>query len=149
MRRLYFIAAGTLILNALIFAYSQSPAPSPQTGATLSRNNQSQPVKAKKVLVKGLPKKVAGIALVKGVFKLLPGYKFIPQSDNTVAVGLKAGGGVAGSFTCTCPTTAKGSCSVTTVDTTMYCSKSDKNPCSSECSLQTTVGGAMTRLAIF
>ena len=91
MRRLHLVAAGTLILSTLILANSQSPAPGPQTGATLTRIKQGQPVKAKKVLVKRMPKNLPGIVLDKGVFTLRPGYKFIPQSDNTVAVGLKVG----------------------------------------------------------
>ncbi len=149
MRRLHLVAAGTLILSALIFAYSQSPAPSPQTGATLTRIEQSRPVKAKKVLVKGLPKKLEGIVLDKGVFKLQPGYKFVPQSDNTVAVGLKVGGGVTGSFDCFCSKEGGGSCSATTVGGTISCGKSKTNPCSDDCVLRTTINGAETRLAIF
>jgi hypothetical protein len=151
MRRLCLVAAGTLILSALIVSYGQSPAPSPQTGATLTRNGQSQPVKAKKVLVKALPKKLEGIVLNKGVFMLKPGYKFIPQSDNTVAVGLKVGGGVKGSFECRCQKV--GGCAVGTVSgkdsTAIVCTKSEKNPCSEECQLVTIFEGAMTRLAIF
>ena len=149
MRRLHLVAAGTLIFSALIFAYGQSPAPSPQTGATLTRTKQGQPVKAKKVLVKGMPKNLPGIVLDKGVFKLRPGYKFIPQADNTVAVGLKVGGRVTGTFHCSCSKEGGGSCSVTTTEGTIYCSKGTKNPCSGECSFQTTIEGAMTRLAIF
>lgn len=149
MRRLHLVAAGTLILSTLIFANSQSPAPSPQTAATLTRIKQGQPVKAKKVLVKRMPKNLPGIVLDKGVFKLRPGYKFIPQSDNTVAVGLKVGGGVAGSFTCTCSKEGGGSCSVTTTEGTIYCSKGTYKPCSGECSFQTTIEGAKTSLAIF
>ena len=149
MRRLHLVAAGTLILNTLIFAYGQSPAPSPQTGAALTRNGQSQPVRAKRMLVKGLPKKVVGIALVKGVFKLQPGYKFIPQSDNTVAVGLKVGGRATGSFDCSCSKDRAGWCSVTTTGGSLSCVKSKTNPCSGECQLTTTINGAMTRLAIF
>ncbi len=146
MRRLHLVAAGTLILSTLILAYSQSPAPSPQTGATLTRNKQGQPVKAKKVLVKGLPKSLSGIVLNKGVFKLQPGYKFIPQSENTVAVGLKVGGGVTGSFSCSC--SKAGSCKVMIVEGALYCLKGKESPCSGECSLGTIIDGAKTSLAI-
>lgn len=147
MRRLYLVAAATLILSALIFAHGQSPAPSPQTGATLTRIEQSRPVKAKKVLVKGLPKKMVGIVLDKGVFRLKPGYRFIPQSDNTVAVGLKVGGGISGSFTCNCY--KQGGCSTSSVQGVIICGKSEKNPCSEDCVLTVTINGALTRLAIF
>jgi hypothetical protein len=136
-------------LSALIFSYGQSPAPSPKTGATLTQIEQRQPVKSKKVLVKGLPKKLEGIVLVKGVFRLQSGYKFIPQSDNTVAVGLKVGGGVTGSFDCFCSKEGGGSCSATTVGGTISCGKSKTNPCSADCVLRTTINGAKTSLAIF
>ncbi len=149
MRRLYLVGAGTLILSVLIFAYSQSPAPSPRTGATMTRIEQSQPPKAKKVLVKGLPKKLEGIVLVKGVFKLQPGYRFVPQSDNTVAVGLKVGGGVTGSFDCFCSKEGEGSCSAIIVGGTITCGKNKTNPCGGDCMLRTTINGAKTGLAIF
>ena len=149
MRRLQVVAAGTLILSALIFAHGQSPTPSPQTGATLTRIEQSRPVKSKRVLVKGLPKKMVGIVLDKGVFRLQPGYKWIPQSDNTIAVGLKVGGGVSGSFDCICSKEGEGSCSVQTVGTTMSCAKTKANPCGGDCMLRTTINGSLTRLAIY
>ena len=115
----------------------------------MTRIEQSQPAKAKKLLVKGLPKKLVGIALVKGVFKLQPGYKFIPQSDNTVAVGLKAGGRATGSFDCSCSKDRAGWCSVETTGGSISCVKNKTNPCSGECQLRTTINGALTRLAIY
>jgi hypothetical protein len=149
MRRLCLVAAGTLILSTLLSTYSQSPAPSPQTRETLTRNDQSQPAKAKKVLVKGLPKKVEGIVLEKGVFRIKPGYKFIPQTDNTVAVGLKIGGRLTGNFDCSCSKDRAGWCSITTSGGSLSCVKSKTYPCSGECQLTTTINGTATRLAIF
>lgn len=149
MRRLHLVAAAALTLSTLILSYSQSPSPSPQTGATLTRTKQGQPVKAKRVLVKGMPKNLPGIVLDKGVFKLRPGYKFIPQSDNTVAVGLKVGGGATGNFECSCSKDRAGWCSVETTGGSLSCVKSKSYPCSGECQLRTTINGAMTRLAIF
>ena len=151
MRRLSLVAAGTLILSALIFAYSQSPAPSPQTPVqTMTRVDQTEPAKAKKVLVKELPKELEGVVLTKGVFKLQPGYKFVPQANNTVAVGLKIGGhGVSGSFDCFCSKEGEGGCSAQTVGGTISCAKSKTAPCSDACVLRTTINGVKTRLAIF
>ena len=148
MRRIHLFAVFTLILSLLVFAYSQSPVQSPQTGQTVTQITQSQPVKAKKVLIKELPKTLEGIELKEGVFKLMPGYKFVPQLNNTVA--LQTGGrGVSGTFDCFCSKEGGGSCSATTVGGTISCQKSKTTACSDECILRTTIGLSQTRLAIY
>jgi hypothetical protein len=45
-------------------------------------------VKVKKVLIKELPKGLAGIVLKDGVFKLALGYKFVRKTSDTV-IGLR------------------------------------------------------------
>ncbi len=150
MKRIHFVAVVALILSALIIAYGQLPRPGTQADQTATQSRPSQPVKAKKVLVKELPKKLEGIALVNGTFKLQPGYKFVPQPNGTVTVALQAaGGGVSGSFDCFCDTEGGGSCSATTVGGTISCGKSKTTPCSGGCILRTTIGGNKTRLAIY
>lgn len=150
MKRMHLVTVVVLILITLIFAYSQSPLPSPQREQTATQIGQRKPEKAKKVLVKELPKTLEGIVLENGHFKLKPGYKFLPQPNGTVTVGLQAGGGgVSGSFDCFCSKEGGGSCSATTVGGTISCSKSKTTPCSDECILRTTIGGNRTRLAIF
>jgi hypothetical protein len=91
-----------------------------------------------------------GIKLEKGVFKLQPGYKFVPQENNSVGIALKSGGGnVSGSFDCFCAKEGGGGCSATTVGGTISCAKSKTSPCSDECILRTTIGENRTRLAIY
>ena len=156
MKRIYFVAAVALILTVLIFTYSQSPQPSPQTGQTATVTTQSQPVKARKVLVKEVPKELAGITLENGVFKLAPGYKLVPRADGGGAVALKASGAVSGTVECFCshlegtpkPT---GDCKLKLLDkqTTLSCVKAEENPCSDSCYLDAKVKGTLTKLAIF
>ena len=149
MRRIHFVPVVTLMLSTLILAYGQLPQAGGQIGQTATQAQPTQPAKAKKVLVRELPKTLQGIALENGVFKLKPGYKFVPQPNNTVAVGLQAGGGVSGSFDCFCAKEGGGSCSTTTVGGTISCGKSKTTPCSDECILRTTIDGNKTKLAIF
>lgn len=80
------------MLSALIFASSRWPQPSPQASRTATPAPPSQPVKAKKILVKQLPSTLQGIALVNGVFKLQPGYKFEKRPNNRVALVRNDGG---------------------------------------------------------
>lgn len=152
MRRIYFIAAVALILTALIFTYSQSPQPSPQTGQTATVTTQSQPVKARKVLVKQVPKELEGITLEKGAFKLKPGYKFVPQPNGTVGLSLQTAGGrgVSGTFECSCEGIGHtGSCAVSIVGPYISCLKDKKKPCNKECLLDTTIGDSKLKLAIY
>ncbi len=149
IRRIHFVAVVTLMLSAMIFAFNQTPQPGPQVSRTATTAQPSQPVKAKRVLVRELPASLQGIKLENGVFKLQPGYKFAPQPNNTVEVRLQAGGGVSGSFDCFCSKEGGGGCSATTVGGTISCGKSKTGPCSDDCVLRTTINGAKTRLAIF
>jgi hypothetical protein len=95
MKRIYLVAVVVLILGALVFAYSQAPRSTSRTAPTASQAQQT----ANKVLVKELPKSLQGIVLENGAFKPMPGYKFVPQSKNTLKVGLRAGGVVGGGGT--------------------------------------------------
>jgi hypothetical protein len=150
MMRMNPSAAAALILSALMFAYSQVPQSGPQTRQAQAEVVQEKPLKPKKVLIKELPEGVEGLKLEKGVFKLQPGYKFVPQPNKSVGIALKAGGGsVTGTFDCFCAKEGGGSCSATTVGGTISCGKSKTSPCSDECVLRTTIGGNLTRLAIY
>jgi hypothetical protein len=154
MKRIYLSTLGVLALALLVSAYSrttQSPASKTAdvTAQTLTIQS-TQSAKAKKVLVKELPKTIEGLVLENGVFKLKSGYKFVPQPNNTVAVALQTGGrGVTGSFDCFCAKEGGGNCSATTVGGTISCHKSKTTPCSDECILRTTINGLKTKLAIF
>lgn len=148
MRSIHFVGVITLMLSSLIFAYSQSPQPGPQTDRTATAAQPSGPVKAKKILVRELPASIQGIKLENGVFKLQAGYKFVPQPNNIVEVRLQAGG-VTGSFDCFCSKEGGGGCSATTVGGTISCSKSKTTPCSDDCIMRATIGVTRTRLAIF
>ena len=155
MRRIQIITVIALILAALIFAYSQAPQSTTRPEQTATEAKRDQVVKAKKVLVKELPKGLEGIVLKDGVFKLKPGYKFVNQTANTVSVALvSAAGGVTGSFNCSCNAKkegegASGTCSVTTTKSGVTCYKDDKDTCNGECLMATVIRGQRWSLAIY
>ncbi len=154
MKRISVSILAVLTLALLVSAYSRTTqSGASKTGdvtAQTSTSQTNQPAKAKKVLVKELPKTIQGLTLDNGVFKLKPGYKFVPQPNNTVAVALQAGGGgVTGSFDCFCAKEGGGGCSAKTVGGTISCAKSKTTPCSDDCILITTIDGNKSRLAIF
>lgn len=155
MRRIHFVPVVTLMLSALILAYSQT---SQSTSQPAQRATQAQPtesVKAKKVLVKELPKGLKGIVLENGVFKLQQGYKFVNQTSNTVAVALRAGGAVTGTFSCGCYVEGSGGSPSGNCKTAfdkegrLCCRKDDKNPCNATCHLEVKVDKSKLSLAIF
>ena len=155
MKRISLSILAVLALALLVSAYSRATQSEAikkvdVTAQTLTSQPAGQPVKAKKVLVKELPKTLQGIVLENGVLKLKPGYKFVPQPNNTVKVALQAGGGgVTGSFDCFCAKEGGGGCSATTVGGTISCGKSKTTPCSDDCILRTTIDGVKSRLAIY
>jgi hypothetical protein len=153
MKRISLSILAVLTLVLLVSAYSrttQSGASKKDTTAQALTSQSTQPAKAKKVLVRELPKTIEGIKLENGVFRLKPGYKFVPQPNNTVAVALQSGGrGVTGSFDCFCSKEGSGGCSAKTVGGTISCAKSKTTPCSEDCILITTIDGLKSRLAIF
>ena len=132
MKRISISILAVLTLALLVSAYSrttQSNKTADVTAQTLTTQSTSQPVKAKKVLVRELPKTLEGIVLENGVLKLKSGYKFVPQLNNSVAVALQAGGnGVSGSFDCFCAKEGGGGCSAKTVGGTISCAKSKEKP---------------------
>lgn len=147
MRRIHFIPLVTLTLSTLILAYGLSPQTTSRRGQAAT--GQSQLAKAKKVLVKELPEGMEGIALENGRFKLMPGYKFVPQPNGTVTVALQAGGRpVSGSYDCSC-SGGSGTCSVLADSTGISCFKDKKDTCSKECKMTGTIRGSKTVLAIF
>lgn len=149
MRRMSLPIVGALVLITFAFVYSQSPSTAPQTSQTVTETAESKPAKAKKVLVKKLPDGLEGIVLEDGQFKLKPGYKFLPTTNNKVNIALQAGGhSVKGSFDCFCPKQG-GNCSAVTVGGIISCSPSKTTPCSDTCMLRTTIDGYKTKLAIF
>ena len=152
MKRISVSVLAVLTLALLVSAYSRTTQSSKTADVTpqASTSQPTQPVKAKKILVKELPKTIEGITLENGVFKLKAGYKFVPQLNNTVKVALQAGGGgVTGSFDCFCAKEGGGGCSAKTVGGTISCGKSKTTPCSDDCILRTTIDGVKSRLAIY
>lgn len=153
MKRISISLLAVLALALLVSAYSrttQSNKTVDVTAQPLTSQSISQPVKAKKMLVKELPTTVEGLVIENGIFKLKPGYKFVPQLNNTVTIALQAGGkNVSGSFDCFCAKEGGGGCNATTVGGTISCGKSKTTPCSDDCILRTTIGGLKTKLAIF
>src|SRR5258707_14854524 len=101
MRRIQIVTVVTLILAALIFAYSQAPQSTTRPAQTATEAKRDQVVKAKKVLVTKLPKGVRGIELKDGEFRLMPGYKVVKKTSNTFIIALD-GNGVGGTMTCSC-----------------------------------------------
>lgn len=152
MKRISLSSLAVLTLVLLVSAYSRTTQSSKTAGVTTQTiaSQPTQPAKAKKVLVRELPKTLEGITLDNGVLRLKSGYKFVPQLNNTVAVALQAGGaGVKGSFDCFCSKEGGGGCSAKTVGGTISCAKSKEKGCSDDCILITTVDGLKTRLAIY
>jgi len=155
MRTTYLISTLAVILIGMIFAFSQSIQSTGRTTQT-GTIQETQPVKARKLLVKNLPKGLPGIALEKGVFKLKEGYKFVPLPDGTVGLALKASGEVSGTFTCGCykeagsSTQVSGGCKVAVdKENRLRCEKVPENPCNVTCLLEAKVNGLASRLAIF
>lgn len=166
MRRIHLFTVVGVILIALIFAYSQSPQSTSQSPGTTNAGAQTgtnagattttnaQPVKAKKMLVSELPKGLEGIVLKDGVFKLSPGFKFVPRTGSTLALVRNEGGGN-GSANVDCSCSGKeGACVPKTTSgggtTVLTCvSASKENACTGECIMAVTMGGSKTKLAIF
>ena len=150
MRRIQIVTVVALILTALIFAYSQSPRSSSRTGQTGDQARKSEVWKAKKLLVKELPKGVEGIVLEKGVFRLKPGYKFVKPSAGTITVARDNGtGGLAQTWSCTCDAGVQrpsGSCTLDTSGVFFTCTKST---CSDSCKMSTALDGNKIGLAIY
>jgi len=157
MKRIHLLMVVAFSLIALVVVYSKQTRQSPQTRpAASSTNSGAEHVKAKKVLVKELSRKVAGITLQDGVFKLAPGYKFVPQDNGTVVVALKATGAVSGTFDCTCSHLAgtpapSGACKLKQDkdQTSVSCVKDEQNQCSDTCFLEAVVKGTSLRLAMY
>jgi len=156
MRLIHLISILAVILIAMIFTHSQTPQSTSRTMQTESTAQATQPVKARKLLVKTLPKGLQGVALEKGTFKLKEGYKFVPLPDGTVEVALIANGEIGGTFTCGCYKQAgsggsvSGSCRVAfDKENRMMCRKDPENSCSALCFLEAKVNNLASRLAIF
>lgn len=148
MRRIGVLAAITLVLAMALYAQNQTPrtkSSGPQAGGA---TNQRAKVKGR-VLVKKLPAG-AGAVIKNGMVQLKPGYKFVKESGGKVSIYLDnaptLGGSVGGTFTCTCLQSGPGGngCSIVTSSSSqsIYCTKSDKNPCNGECTLTVTVNGS-------
>jgi hypothetical protein len=143
-----------LILAALIFAYSQAPQTRSRTDQTASEVKKNQPVKAKKVLVKELPKDLQGIVLKDGVFRLAPGYKFERKISNTIAVALKNGSpGYIPILGCTCYVPGNerpgGACLLVVEDGDGWCIRDPWDACNGECDLYARYMGKRFALAIY
>lgn len=150
MKCMRVVIVGVLVLIMFMFVHSQSPSTAPQMSRTITESAESQPARAKKLLVKKLPEGLEGIILEEGQFKLKPGYKFLPQTNSKVTIALMAGGhSVKGSFDCFCPKQGGGSCSAVTVGGIISCQPSKTTPCGDSCMLRTTIDGYRTKLAMF
>jgi hypothetical protein len=144
-----------LILGALFFANSQTTRTTNQNRQAAVQAQPAESFKAKKILVKELPKDLEGVVIEKGVFKVKAGYEFRNPTNNTVVVALK-NGGATGTFSCTCShmsgtPQATGDCKLVqnTETSSMSCKKADNNGCTGVCFLDVTVNKLNTRLAIF
>ena len=149
MRGICLVIVGAVVLIIFIFVHGQTPQTAPQTSRAVTESAESQPPKAKKVLVKKLPEGLEGVVLEDGQFKLKPGYKFLPPTNNKVTIALQAGGhSVKGSFDCFCPKQG-GTCAAVTVQGIISCQPGKATPCGDQCILRTTIEGYRTKLAIF
>jgi hypothetical protein len=154
MKCISMILVAVVTLTLLIAAYSQtrqSGNQSIQTSNDQLTKEQMAKAKAKKVLVKSLPKGVEGVELKDGIFRLKPGFKWVSQPDGTIAAARNNGGaGLGGSFDCQCTgTDAKGKCVVATQGSSMGCVSHDTDKCSGTCTLTVFTGLATTRIAIY
>lgn len=155
MRLINLAIVTVLILGALFLANSQTPRTTNQNRQTAVQAESAESFKAKKILVKELPKDLGGVVIEKGVFKLKPGYEFRDPTDNTVVVALK-NGGATGTFSCTCSylsgtPKASGDCKIvqSTETSSISCKKADSNACTGICFLDVSVNKLNSRLAIF
>jgi hypothetical protein len=148
MRRIVHLIVVVALATALpVHAQSQAP--------------RSERKAAKgKLLVSRLPDGVEGVVLEKGRLKLKPGYKFVRQSRNSVAVERMAGGGggggsqgIKGSFQCFCSDVfeggGEGGCSLNQTPTSLSCMKSTENGCRGSCELSTIVAGIRKGLILY
>ena len=156
MRLVNLSIAIVLIFGALFFANSQTPRTTNQNRQATAQAQPTESFKAKKILVKELPKNLEGVVIEKGVFKLKPGYEFRDATDNTVVVGLKNNGGATGTFSCTCSylsgsPKSTGDCKLVqnTETSTLSCQKANNNPCTGVCYLDVSVNKSLSRLAIY
>jgi hypothetical protein len=155
MRLINLAIVIVLILGAFL-ANSQTPRTTNQNRQVAGQAQQSESFKAKKVLVKELPKALEGVVIEKGVFKIKEGYELRDPTDNTVVVALKNNGATTGTFSCSCATVsgnpkASGSCKLSQdpQGTSVSCKKADNDPCSGSCYLDITVNKSLSRLAIY
>jgi hypothetical protein len=133
------------MLAALICAGGQTPKSKAQRQAS-----NGQALKAKeKTLVKRLPDGVEGVELKGSAVRVKAGYKFVKQSNRSVAVARIKGGGnnVGGSWNCDC-WSGTGGCEAYIVGDTISCLKS-KDGCTGSCKLSVTIKGASTGVVIY
>ena len=153
MRRIGLVTVVGVMLVTLVLAYSQGSQRTSQSTQTASQAELSRSAKAKRVLVKELPKNLSGLELKDGTFRISPGFKVVPRTGSTVALMQNEGSG-GGSATVDCSCSGKeGSCVPKTTSgggsTVLTCSAPKDNPCKGECIMAVTMGGNKTRLAIY
>jgi hypothetical protein len=80
-------------LSGLLLAACQKSSPPPELASEAIRGV---------ALIEKLPDDVEGVTIEDGFLKLKPGYEFVEEKDNSVAVARIAGGKTGSSFSCTC-----------------------------------------------
>jgi hypothetical protein len=118
--------------------------------SAIGQKNKSADKPAKgKVLVNRLPDGVEGVALEKSRVKLKPGYKFIKQSGNRIAVARIRGATpeVGGTWSCDCA--GDGSCQVEIDGGFLTCTPGGQNACKNGCYLDVTVGPKAKNIIIY
>lgn len=158
MRRMHLVTVLALLLIALSVTYSKAPRST--TPLTVSRPSrmatagQNESIKAKKMLVKELPKEFKGLELVDGAFRLKPGYRFGRITSKSIFVARKnsARGNY---FICSCidPKDSSrkpaGGCVALTSSRFVYCLEEPFDECEGECEADWRVGDKRVSLAIF
>jgi hypothetical protein len=158
MRHIHLVTVLGVILIALSVTYSQAPRST--TPLTVSRpsstatEGQNESIKAKKLLVKELPKELKGLELVDGGFRLKPGYRFVRITSKSIFVALK--NSARGThFECSCidPTDGSrkpaGGCVALTSSRFVWCIEEPFDECEGECEAAWRVGNKRVALAIF
>ena len=158
MRRMHLVTVLALISIALSVTYSQAPRsttpPTVSRPSQMTTEGQNESIKAKKMLVKELPKELKGLELVDGGFRLKPGYRFVRITSKSVFVAPK--NSARGSyFTCACLDAKDkglkpaGGCVALTSSRFVYCIEEPFDECEGECEADWRVGDKRVSLAIF
>jgi hypothetical protein len=153
LKRISLSVIAVLLLLLLVSASSRAPQSLAGVTAQTLTNQPTKSAKAKKVLVKELPKELRGIKLEDGVFKIQPGYRIVTLPGNKVTVVALDSSSTTGKFGCACNSKAgtpnpTGTCHLEKSTSTLNCVKSEPNACSDTCFLEVEINKANTWLRL-